>query len=497
MHKTRRKINRAARAIVCCLAVLFAGCETDNIAVKNQEPHSQAAFEIKKMSFGDFRKNNRAFQKLNEVRKGNSPSSMKGSGIHEGYGVSVDTTNIVRLEKDGRHSITMRITNSGQKDRIENLVLTSKEDGGYTAYLAEYLLSAQEMDVLYQGASLAKKRPSSLTNMQDTEKSAMQSSGTDCVDVRTQTENYCNDSNGNTIVDNGDNDGRCVSGWVSLEYTIVIIDVGCLSGGSGGTGGDGDGGPGGDGPGPGGPGGGTGGGGGTEVDEDGNPIFTVPILQAPRNSINELKKQANRPEVKARINTLKAGVRTIAMEQGTEFFTSYTDPENAPFVPEDLEPSFSGVQFGDVYDNSILRLHSHHDGLEPVFSAEDVKEMGFFYKRKIQLGATDANNITVMMVSDLGIFALRVTDPAKAKQFSYRIVSSDFVKIFIKAYARDVQENAFKDCNCVRPHIEYEKLLSDYLIKFLADQETGLTLYSAQLDSNGNYTWNIHPKYNQ
>lgn len=498
MHKTTRIINRAARAIAFCLAFLLAGCEAENIVEKNQEPDSQGAYELKSMSFADIRKNDRAFQKFKAVRKGSSPSVMRSSGPDEEYGLSVDTTNILMLEKDGRHTITIRIT-GGSRSKVENLILASQDDGRYAAYLAEYVLSSQELDALAQGGSIAGKRPSSLTNLQDDERSAIQSSGTECVDVRTQTENYCNDSAGNTIIDNGDNDGRCVSGWVRLEYTILIIDVGCLSGGSGGTGGEGDGGPGGTGPGPGSPGGGTGGGGGTEVDEDedGNPVFTVPILQPARNNINELKKQSNRPEVKARIATLKAGVRTVAMEQGTEFFTSYTDPENGPYASQDLEPSFSGIRFGEVYDNSILRLHSHHDGLEPVFSGEDIIGMGFFFKRKMQLGTEDANNITSMLVSDLGVFALRISDPQKAKQFSDKLAVGAYVRAFLKAYAKDVQEKAFDACNCTLPNIEYEKLLSDYLVDFLVQQNTGLTLYSAQLDANGNYTWIIHPKYNQ
>jgi hypothetical protein len=299
-----------------------------------------------------------------------------------------------------------------------------------------------------------------------------------------------------------------------VEYMVLTIDVDCLSGGSGGSGSGGSGsggsgsGGGGSSSGSGGSFGGTGGstgGGNTSnplnpslTDGDGNPIITTPILTItkPRNHVNELNKITNRIEVKERLIALKADVISVQLEQGSEYFT-LDDNLNQPLIKEDMEPKYSGIQFGDVYLNSILRVHSHHyPALEPVFSAPDILGMGFFYKEKRNLGALDADNITSILVSNLGITSLRVTDIVKAKQFSDKFVIGAFRDAFIKAYKRDVKDKAYNECNCLLPRVVYEKLLSDYLIDFLDKQNTGQTLYSGTIDSSGNYSWIIHPKYN-
>lgn len=185
------------------------------------------------------------------------------------------------------------------------------------------------------------------------------------------------------------------------------------------------------------------------------------------------------------------------MELGAEFFIEDYNDKSAEYRVEVERPQYAGIDFGPVYEHSIVRIHMHHSpGLEPVFSSEDTDGMGYYYKRKKEHEAPDAENITSILVSDLGIFALRVTNPRKAKNFANKMSDENFKDNFNLKYYEDVRIKAVRDCNCILPNIEYDKLLSDYLIDFLKEHTTGLTLFSATLDADGNYKWAIHTKYN-
>jgi len=110
-------------------------------SIQNTVPKKD--IQLKKVSFKDFKSNRQAYQKLGEARIKKNPSLQYRGVYNEDYGVFIDTTNIVKLEKDGKHSFTFRITNKDVLNKIENLVLNSKDDGSYEAFITEYLLSPQ------------------------------------------------------------------------------------------------------------------------------------------------------------------------------------------------------------------------------------------------------------------------------------------------------------------------------------------------------------------
>ena len=213
----------------------------------------------------------------------------------------------------------------------------------------------------------------------------------------------------------------------------------------------------------------------------------------PNDHIVSLNTMTNREEVKSRILQIKNETATIAFEQGTEYFTNEINASN-PYDFEDTELDLVGAQFGPVDYYSIIRLHSHHFGLEPVFSAKDLIGMGeLFYKKKI-LNPTDVNNVTAILVTNNGIFALRVTNPEKAYKFYNAMRLSGASKNeFIQNYENKVRYNAYKDCNCLLPSPTYEQLLNQYLIKFLKEHDTGLSLYSATQTADGSLTWSSMP----
>lgn len=217
------------------------------------------------------------------------------------------------------------------------------------------------------------------------------------------------------------------------------------------------------------------------VDESSTPI----------DHIQQLNTMTNRSGVKTRILELKSQVTTVAMEQGTEYFVDEEDPSSGYFS-EDPPTGITGVRFGPVEATSIIRLHSHdYPGVEPVFSGEDVKNTGAFFKGKVNLGAEDANNIISILVST-GIYALRVTDEEKAYQFGVKATNDAFVKLFRERYKEKVRNKSKRDCSCLSG-AAYEQALLDNLILFLVSENTGLTLYSATVDASGNLSWSILP----
>ena len=61
--------------------------------------------------------------------------------------------------------------------------------------------------------------------------------GADCVDIVTTTRQYCQDTNFNWQIDNGQLGNGCVYNFgVSHTTTSFVIDANCLSSGSGGSG---------------------------------------------------------------------------------------------------------------------------------------------------------------------------------------------------------------------------------------------------------------------
>lgn len=116
-------------------------------------------YKLRSISFSEFKSNRSAFQKLREARAKKNPNILYRGIYNEDYGVFIDTTNIIVIENDGKHSITFQIIDETFSNKIENLVLNSKEDGGYVAYITKYLLSEQEIEAINNGNELLSKKP--------------------------------------------------------------------------------------------------------------------------------------------------------------------------------------------------------------------------------------------------------------------------------------------------------------------------------------------------
>lgn len=287
--------------------LFFTSCEKEEFEVTVQASPVQTAHQVRKISFGELKRNRSAFETLKKSRSKLKASSLLHRGVYsDDFGVFIDTTTILVTEKDGKHSITFRILNEEEVFKIKNLVLNAKEDGSYKAYITEYILSQAELTKLANNEPIGEKYPSAVTDVSTYSRFSIEGDGAGCIEVRTYTVRYCNNSSGQTIVNTGTNGGNssdCYNGFYEVEYQTIIIYAGCLSDGGGGGGNN----PGGDipgynpGDGNGNSGGGSSSGGNTGNPDPGNngnptdpnqnlndghtPIITTPVLTIDKREV--------------------------------------------------------------------------------------------------------------------------------------------------------------------------------------------------------------------
>lgn len=94
------------KVLLFCSVVLFFNCQNDDLQKNEPIVENQNEYIVNQISFKKLKENAKAFQKLKE------DTSLMGRGVfNEDYGVFIDTTNIMMIEKDGKHSFTFQIIN--------------------------------------------------------------------------------------------------------------------------------------------------------------------------------------------------------------------------------------------------------------------------------------------------------------------------------------------------------------------------------------------------
>lgn len=271
--------------LICCLFALL-GCEAEKDFI--EKSGTEQKYQLRRISFTEFKSNHNAFQKLKETCFKKS-SNLKSKGVFiDNYGVFIDTTAVVVIEKGEKHSITFQIIDEEVSGKIENLVFSSKENGEYSAYITKYLLSEQEIQALGRGQAIGDKYPATITRVENNStENVSQTDG--CINHYYETSSYCRDSNGEVIFSAGYLGDGCVGTSWTVTYLVIDISPGCggsspgsgyggPSNGSGGDGGNGGGGSSGgsSGSSPGNPGNPSNGNGGNPGHSD--PVFTTPVL---------------------------------------------------------------------------------------------------------------------------------------------------------------------------------------------------------------------------
>lgn len=254
--------------------LILKGCQKDDFYNEATTTASLEGFKVTQLKMDDLKSKPMALKKLKELQSGSSNPSHRTPRM---YGMNVDTEDITMIEKDGRHSLTFRVlSEEGNGNIVDNLVLSEKGDDSYAAYILEYKLTEEEQELILQGNTLLEKTPSLITEIDDQAQPLgvyENSTESDCVETHAYEVLMCYNSQGNIVLATGNNDSICKG--LSFTHTTVLltINMDCLAG-VGGGGGSGV-------PGP--PGGGTppgGGGGGS-----GNPpVITTPKVTTPKKT---------------------------------------------------------------------------------------------------------------------------------------------------------------------------------------------------------------------
>ncbi|WP_306350943.1 hypothetical protein [Flavobacterium sp. '19STA2R22 D10 B1'] len=181
-------------------------------------------------------------------------------------------------------------------------------------------------------------------------------------------------------------------------------------------------------------------------------------------------------------------------EHGYEF-TTHT---NGTFIPSDLLiGQQTGVPFPAVQINTKLRIHVHHTQLEAIPSGADVLGFAFLYYNKVNMGATDALEVTSIIMSNNINYALRVTNPAKLQSFFNDYNDLSLINASGKTFGdavdylfKNISKQANDKCNGDCTDAEYDALLEMYFMEALKDLNCGISLYYA-LPTDSNYSWEI------
>ena len=214
------------------IAMLFlSSCEKemyDDAIYQSQQPQN---LSISKISFKELKSNKKAVQKIKNVMTKKLPSSLSQRAVYnEDFGILIDTTNIVQMVSETEQSLTFNIVDYTDSTKKENLILVSKDDGSFEAYIAEYNLTQQDLDILASGGTLENLQPTNISEIENASKIAVSGS---CVMTSTYTVGMCENANGDIIENNGNLGNDCVGNWFDVEYQVISIDYSCISQGGG------------------------------------------------------------------------------------------------------------------------------------------------------------------------------------------------------------------------------------------------------------------------
>ncbi|WP_445454176.1 hypothetical protein [Flavobacterium sp. 25HG05S-40] len=498
---------------------VFKGCETEEIYTR-----TRAKPVMKYISFSEFSKQGSAKQKFNEIEK-KSKTSINSKLLYlPEYNFLIDTDEIIMWQYGDYKSFTFKIYRPTEIEKIENLVIVEKTES-IEAYIAKYTLSDTEKQ------QIQNNQPVDLSGKLDLK----YVSGGGCWHI-THIEgqigedglvyaniqywhNSCTgedkivsvaiadtnnpgqsggDSNGDS--DSGNNDsgagffgiGFFGSGWFSAWSGNDGPGLGNIGGGSD-TGSN-----------PTWPNsGGTNGSNPTNNNPatlvlDINFVVTHPFIPSYDDIISDLTKlteitnDTTKP-YKEKITILQQSL-TLDHERGFQF----GEDSNQNVTGIEMPYSQTGVQFNLPQPNTTVRIHSHHNGLDPIFSAEDIRGMAEFYVVKDDSGSENAEEVISILISRTGAYATTVDDPDQVYKF-YDVIKNGKteidgkittnMKIYLEGYTDEVINKSRSQCNGSCTTEEYDNLLLENFLTWLKSWNTGQGYYIGTPNGDGTYTW--------
>ena len=214
---------------------------------------------------------------------------------------------------------------------------------------------------------------------------------------------------------------------------------------------------------------------------------------------NSLISQVNNQKIKNKITALQEIVNSTLNEDGMQFDLI---PNSNPIDYNEVAPiadqtGTDHITFPDVRINTLVNLHLHPkygliegistpQELSPIFSDADVYFMLEFFE--------DTNNnedISSLIVSTEGVFALRVTDTERATFMKNKLDIRRHWRKYLERFLDKVLNSAENEPPYTNQQIidNFINFLNTYQINNSDNgQGFGLSLFQAVLDANGNIT---------
>tara|TARA_R110002033_G_scaffold171082_1_gene215797 strand:- start:3564 stop:5021 length:1458 start_codon:yes stop_codon:yes gene_type:complete len=297
-------------------------------------------------------------------------------------------------------------------------------------------------------------------------------------------------------------DGDC---WntdnLPVDGAFDEVDLGTVSGGNGGNGGSNNNGSSSSGSGLG-TGSGTGnsyggyvngaiGGGGGSVTRGGISVGAATIFMSPidanhtvtqetQNHLTALNEFTTNNIIKTKINWLQG-----RLGLNNEFGYQFTETGNTySFIAGTQNSIGDGISFPIPQENTTLETHTHHYGLDPVFSIEDVFNTAKFYNLHSNLNAT-----SIVITTPTKMYALRIDNPTLANAFFNDYNNPQSFNLLRKSYTETVIEYAQWACDGNCSDTTYELYLNYYLNQLLLNLDSGLVLFAGLENADGSITW--------
>lgn len=218
------------------------------------------------------------------------------------------------------------------------------------------------------------------------------------------------------------------------------------------------------------------------TDEGGDIVDTNPLPVKPEVDphLAKLKELSDNIQIKEKIDSLKSK-RDGNREYGFQFNLANATTYNV--LEADLAEDNGGVKFPTPTVLTVAEAHLHENGRDEVFSGMDVYQMTKLVKK------SNSSNATGILVTKNHIVALRIKDIEKAKAYydsattwGEASVKKDYKNTVIKGANNDAAAAGHTSLTIE----EFYPFLLKRFLYYLDIMDTGLTLYVAILDNNGN-----------
>ena len=486
-HKLKRilKLN----IFVLGMLILLTNCQTEDLVLKNESITKSKAV-VTKLNYEQFLRQQNVkptVEKLKKIELTKISNSKNRSNTERAI-VTIDSSSINQVIKDGVVSYTFKVINSDlEANTFENLVIQTNTTQQTNAYLIKYTPSISlGMGIQFEGVKEVTPLDSN-TTINTTNKTTV------CVSITTYYHHYLCDQILPTPVncdyqyttESTETSCETLSDGTNNNSDSIVFYTNPSSGGGGGT---------------------TGGndsnydGSDTSIHGNGGtPINTAPLFDenAPIDHVAELKKLTNNKKDGTKTN-IKLKIDELLSRLENTGSTTTTEEDGAMFDSNQnsLPPNQTGGYFTKWYGYGPeyhITLHMHQNKYwdlsatptpvlkmtNPVPSDKDT------YNLLLNFDFTNNPNATSIIVSRLGVFALRIENQSNADN-SYNQLTNNPDEI--RRFQIEYDDLIMTPLGLI-PSDEnlalqgYISLINNYQIN---DINLGLGIYQAVFDSNNN-----------